>query len=124
MTVNEILREKEKRLRMGMSVMGMTHYAYWSSWFINSIIINVIMQLVLIMSGIFLDFDFFVKAPIPISFSILFGFGMSMQAIAYFISTISSDSKGGYTIAYGFLLLAIVMELFLSSGWLIYFLYR
>ena len=36
-TINEILTEKNKKLRLGISVMGMSHSAYWVCIY-NSII--------------------------------------------------------------------------------------
>ena len=36
MSINEILREKEKKLRQGITVMGMTHFSYWFSWAVTS----------------------------------------------------------------------------------------
>jgi hypothetical protein len=44
-TINEILREKGKKLRLGISTMGMTHTSYWISWFITSIIVTSILTL-------------------------------------------------------------------------------
>ena len=39
--------------------------------------------------------------------------------------TVSCDNvKTGYSVAYAFLLLAIVMQLFFSGGYFIYYLYR
>jgi hypothetical protein len=49
---------------------------------------------------------------------------MAMNTIGFMIATICSDSKNGYTTSYGFLLMAVVMELFLTGVNVIYYLYR
>ena len=63
MTINEILREKEKKLRLGITVMGMTHTSYWVSWLCTSFLVDFIITFNLIFTGYILNFDFFVKAP-------------------------------------------------------------
>ena len=37
-TNNEILSEKEKKLRQGVNVMGMSHSAYWTSWLLTELV--------------------------------------------------------------------------------------
>ena len=44
--------------------------------------------------------------------------------IGFLISSICSDSATGYSVAYGFLLMAIVVEFFLTNNFFIYYLYR
>jgi hypothetical protein len=34
-SVNEILNEKDKRLRHGITVMGLKHFSYWFSWILT-----------------------------------------------------------------------------------------
>ena len=78
LTINEILREKEKKLRLGITVMGMTHSAYWLSWFCTSICVGALITATLMFTGWLLRFDFFIKAPAIVNFSFLFVFDLSM----------------------------------------------
>lgn len=50
MNINEILREKSKKLREGICVMGMTHYSYWISWILTTIIKSTILVFIFILS--------------------------------------------------------------------------
>ncbi len=66
-------------------------------------------------------FKFFV---IRITFIHFFLFGMSIQINGFFLSTICSDAKNGYTLSYGFLLMSIVMEFFFANVFIVYFLHQ
>jgi ABC-type multidrug transport system ATPase subunit len=114
-TITEITREKEKRLRQGLSVMGMTASTYWISWAITTSIICGMVTLSSIFSAYACGFEMFTRTPFPILFTTLFLFGMSMQAVAFFISTLCSTMKMGYSVGYAFLLLAIVIEFFIGD---------
>ena len=50
-TNNEILSEKEKKLRQGVNVMGMSHNAYWTSWLLTEFVMIALMSLNLILCG-------------------------------------------------------------------------
>lgn len=50
-TVNEILLEKERKLRNGVCVMGLTHNAYWMSWICFCFIMEAILTIMQILSG-------------------------------------------------------------------------
>jgi len=62
--VTEILREKEKKLRQGLSVMGLSSNPFWMSWFITVIIINFLITIIMMISGYCFGFDFFLKTPL------------------------------------------------------------
>lgn len=94
---------------MGICVMGMSHTAYWLSWFFTSFINTSIIVIISIISNYIAGFDMFVNTPWIILFVMYTTFGMNIQVIGYFITTICGDAKKGYTIAYGFLLLSIVV---------------
>lgn len=49
---------------------------------------------------------------------------MSISIIGYLIANICSDPSNGYSFAYGFLLMSLVMQFFLTSGVFIYYLHR
>ncbi|KAL4479229.1 hypothetical protein ABPG72_011441 [Tetrahymena utriculariae] len=123
-TINEILREKQKKLRQGITVMGMTNFSYWVSWIMTALVVNSSTSFIQIVCGRLFGFDIFVKTPLIILFSFLVAFGMSVTFIGFLITNICSDTSNGYTFAYGFLLMALVMEFFLTSGFFIYYLHR
>jgi hypothetical protein len=68
MNINEILREKSKKLREGISVMGMTHYAYWISWMITTIVITSILVFFHIINFYVFNIKVMTNVPIVILF--------------------------------------------------------
>lgn len=58
--------------------MGMTHYAYWVSWFITSLINTCLLSLILVLSGKMLSFNFFTNTDFFINFIFFVTFGMSI----------------------------------------------
>lgn len=94
--------------------MGLSHSAYWASWLITALVIIIILSLNFMACGYIFSFDLFVKTPIPIIFVLFTTFGFSIALVAFFIATICPDVKNGYTVAYGFMLIAIIMQMFFT----------
>jgi len=63
--VVDIIREKDKKLRQGLSVMGMSHPAYWISWFISSMLINLMVTIITVGMGLSFGYPFFTSTPVP-----------------------------------------------------------
>jgi hypothetical protein len=58
----------------------------------------------------------FVKSPSPILFVLFTTFGFAIAMVAFFIATVCPDVKNGYTVAYGFMLMAIIMQMFFTQS--------
>jgi hypothetical protein len=72
--LQEVMKEKEQRLRQGLNVVGVSHAAYWTSWFIVVSLINVMQTIVLIISGYIYQNSFFLNTPISLAFMVHFVF--------------------------------------------------
>lgn len=57
--LSEIAREKELRLRQGLSVVGVSHSVFWLSWFIVGVVFNALITLILCITGLLCKFDYF-----------------------------------------------------------------
>lgn len=114
LTINELLQEKGKKLRQGLVVMGLSHFTYWLSWILTTVALVILLSTIMIFCGYVIGFDLFTKTPIPILFVLFFTFGFAVQLLAFFIASICPDVKNGYTIAYGFILIAIIMQMFFT----------
>ena len=122
--IGEIVREKEYRLRQGMQVVGVSALAYWSSWLLTSITFSAGITLSLQLSGYIFQFDFFLRTPFLLTFVTFFFFAMAMQMLMFWLCTMVSSIKYANTLSYGFLLFAIVIQLFLSNRTIILFLFQ
>ena len=82
----DIIREKDKKLRQGLAVMGMSHRAYWTSWFITSVLINLMITIITIGMGLAFGYPFFRATPVPYN---LFSIILNLQ---FFIVSLFSCS--------------------------------
>eukprot|EP00357_Protocruzia_adherens_P001361 CAMPEP_0115019368 /NCGR_PEP_ID=MMETSP0216-20121206/29400_1 /TAXON_ID=223996 /ORGANISM="Protocruzia adherens, Strain Boccale" /LENGTH=942 /DNA_ID=CAMNT_0002390821 /DNA_START=13 /DNA_END=2841 /DNA_ORIENTATION=- len=122
-TLTEMVREKEMRLRQGLTVMGMTQTAYWLSWACTAICWALVVSVVLILSGMACEFDFFLKTPFMILLALFFFFALAMLMFAFFMVTLIATLKAAYTMSYAFILLGLVLQIFLSKAAIVQFLY-
>lgn len=83
-------------------IIGLRSSAFWVSWFISGVLFAVIVSLTLCLSGLVFQFDYFTKTPFMINFILFFLFNMTMQFLAYFLTTILKSMKSAYTVTYYF----------------------
>jgi hypothetical protein len=86
--LNEVVREKELKLRQGLSVVGVGHTVYWLSWIIIGCVFSAMTSVSLVISGLVCGFDYFWNVPSLITFFMFFFFSMAMITLAFFVSTI------------------------------------
>ena len=121
---NEIVSEKEKKLRQYLNIVGVSHKSYWISWMITSIIFSFLIALSITVFGIIFNFHFFLDTPFFLILVMFFIFSLSMQFVAYFIAILVPTLKLSNTVSYSFLLFAWVIEMLMSNIVLIYQLYN
>lgn len=121
--LNEITTEKEKRLRQGLSVVGVSHFTYWLHWIILAVVYALIVTFSIIAGGHLFNFKVFTRAPILVHFVLFFVFTLAMEFFALFVYTLVPTVKVANTVGYGILLLGIVMQLFLSNAAILQYLY-
>ena len=120
---NEIVREKEFKLRQGLNVFGAPHFSYWISWFVVSIIYSLITTFATIAAGAAFQFHYFLDSPILIIVMYMFPFCMALQLLSYFLSTLAPNLKAANSISYGLVLFAIVVESFVANDALLMFIF-
>lgn len=121
--LNEITTEKEKKLRQGLSVVGVSHFTYWIHWVALAVVYALIVSLSLIASGSLLGFKVFTQAPFLVHLVLFFSFTFAMELFAFFVYTLVPTVKMANTVGYAILLLGIVMQLFLSNPTILQYLY-
>ena len=114
--LNEVVREKELKLRQGLQVVGVNHTVYWLSWIITGITFCVITSISLIVSAMICGFDIFWNTPFLISFTIFFVFGLAMVSLAFCVSTLVSTQAQANQVAYTFVLVILIFQIMFSSS--------
>lgn len=122
-TLIELLREKESRLRQGLNVMGMYSVTYWGSWLTKGIWVSLVSSNILCTVGILAGFDTFTNTPYLILIIVFSSFVLAMIALACFLATVLKSMKAGYTISYGFILGGLVLQSFMANVRLLYMLH-
>lgn len=113
--LNEVVREKELKLRQGLSVVGVSHTVYWLSWIIIGIVFSVMTSLSLVISGLLCGFDYFYNVPSLITFLIFFFFSLAMITLAFCVSTVVPTQAQANQIAYVFVLVTIIFQIMFSQ---------
>ena len=115
MLVSEIVKEKENKLRHGLSVMGVSATSFWISWFLIGFFLNLFSTNLLILCGYISNFDFFLNTPYLVLLLTFLLFGVTMIIFGFFVSTLIGSARLAYTLSYAFLLGGLVLQIFLQN---------
>ena len=63
MLMSEMVREKEQHLRAALNIVGIRQVAYWASWLIVGLVMDLVVSCITVGIGRIMGFDFFTKAP-------------------------------------------------------------
>lgn len=102
--LQELTREKENRLRQGLNVVGVSHGAYWLSWFIIATMINVLQTAVFILSGFIWGFQMWWHCPLDMLFYFHFVYTECMILVAFMVSTSITKQETANQISYTIIL--------------------
>ena len=122
-TALEIIRERHKKLRQGLSVMGMSSKVYWTSWLVTFSVVNLLITIIVISAGSMFGYKFFTDTPVGITFTMFFLFGEAMQILSCCLAAICTTLEAGHTAVYGFLLISIVLQYFINNPWICFLIY-
>ena len=107
----KIAQEKEKKLRLGMKLMGLSDSAWWASWWITTIIYNALLSILIIISGYIFVFDFFILANPPVTFVLFFTFATAMTAmISFLFPTFTSTASQAVNLGWAILIIGFVLQ--------------
>jgi hypothetical protein len=135
--LSDLVGEKEQRLRLGLQLMGARGSAYWLSWFIWSVVMNMIANTVLILSGYAFQISFFTNSNIFVLFFLFGSFGVSCVCMAmgcrlllHFkliaihphpliiaCSSMVNNQRTAQTVGYAAVLIGFVFQSVLQSGY-------
>ena len=85
---DEMMREKMDNLRRGMQLLGTLDSAYWASWIVTSLVLNLFLSLSTIFCARQLSFDVFDRTPWWIWFMMFFMTTNAYVAMCFFFCTV------------------------------------
>jgi len=121
--LTEIVKEKELKLRQGLSVVGLSHSSYWSHWVLTGMFFSMCMSLITIVVGLIFQFQLFYNTNFFILYALMFFFTLSLVCWSFILSTLCSTQRMAYTASYAFVLLAILILIVISNPLTMYFIY-
>eukprot|EP00347_Sterkiella_histriomuscorum_P002432 403368176 len=98
--LNEIVREKELKLRQGLQVVGVGHSVYWLSWFIVSTTFSAMCTLILCLLGLICQMDLFVNTPFLMLYLLFVTFAICMNLLAFLLSTLINTQQQAYSLVF------------------------
>jgi hypothetical protein len=117
------VREKELKLRQGLSVVGLSHSSYWLHWIITGIFFSIVVSLTTIIIGVICQFQLFFNANFFILFILFAMYTMALIGCAFVFSTLCATQRVAYTVSYAFVLTCIVVLLMVSNPLTLYFIF-
>jgi len=98
MILLEIIKEKDSKLRKSLLIIGLNNSPFWISWLLTSIIFSSLISIILVTVSIIFRFEVFTNSPFLITFYLFFLFTLTMQFLAFFLSTILKSIRSAYTV--------------------------
>ncbi|KAI9204486.1 uncharacterized protein BJ171DRAFT_424289 [Polychytrium aggregatum] len=119
--LNQVVTEKEQKLRHGMEMMGLRPTVYWLSQFISNTALVIINSIVVSLMGIALQFKAFTQTDFGVLFVTFFLFGEGMIMMAFFLTTLVRRSNVAVLLGIFIFVIGLIFESFVfSSGQLGY----
>lgn len=120
---SRLLVQKEKRLRIGLNIVGVTHLQFYLAEILTYLIHVVILSVVFCLSGWALNFKFWSQGLILFDFYMLVTNGMVLGLLGLCVTAGVAERGLGMSVIYGFVLYSVVMQWLFTGGFLFDMLY-
>ena len=110
LTLIDVVKEKQYKLRKSLLIIGLTNKAFWSSWLLVSFLFSVSINLLFLGLVYALQWELFINTPFPLMFLLFFMFTFDLQLCAFLMSTLINNIKTAYAAAFCFIIVAGVIE--------------
>eukprot|EP01130_Rhizamoeba_saxonica_P004867 TRINITY_DN1973_c0_g1_i2.p1 TRINITY_DN1973_c0_g1~~TRINITY_DN1973_c0_g1_i2.p1 ORF type:complete len:667 (-),score=106.50 TRINITY_DN1973_c0_g1_i2:547-2547(-) len=111
----QLMSEKEKRVRVVMRTMGLADIWFWISWIITFVIISIMNTLVIIISGHIFSFPFIAQTNFFVAFCVFLFFALSLIPFACVLSVVASRASTANTLAFMLFVIGFIIQLILSQ---------
>ena len=110
LTLIDVVKEKQLKLRKSLLIIGLTNKAFWSSWLLVALLYSISIILFFLSVVYALQWELFINTPFPIMFMLFFMFTFDLQLCAFLMSTLLNNVKTAYAAAFCFIIVAGVIE--------------
>eukprot|EP00026_Physarum_polycephalum_P001937 Phypoly_transcript_01940.p1 GENE.Phypoly_transcript_01940~~Phypoly_transcript_01940.p1 ORF type:complete len:991 (+),score=123.87 Phypoly_transcript_01940:334-2973(+) len=112
----EINTDREKKLRQGLTMMGMKELSYWSHWFLTQAIFSAVSSLLVVIVGLISRLSFFTNTNFMVLFFAFWCYGMSSFAVAFIMSTFAKTPVKANGFAVMFFLIFLGLDVMFIHG--------
>lgn len=123
MQSSHLLHQKEKRLRIGLNIVGVTHLEYYLSEILAYAFSVMIISVNFCISGEVLGINYFRNSIMWFNFVNLFVNGLVLGFVAFNTMALVTHKNMGMSLTYGFILYSISMQWIFSGGFILELLY-
>lgn len=120
---SEMLKEKERKLRQGLMLFGISSLAYIASWVIFMLIFNAFFSAFIVGLSYVCQFSVFVNTPFLILWFTFYIALNGFNAVSILLCTLVSSNKSGSKFGYGYMLFSLFLQIFFGEETLISFMY-
>ena len=110
LTLIDVVKEKQLKLRKSLLIIGLTNKAFWTSWLLVALLFSAFINLLFLILVYALQWELFINTPFPIMFLLFFMFTFDLQLCAFLMSTLLTNVKTAYAAAFCFIIVAGVIE--------------
>ena len=118
-----MLVQKEKRLPIGLNIVGVTHLQFYVAEILTYFMHVILISIAFCVSGYALNFKFWSKGLILFDFAILSINGFVLGLLALCVTAAVAERGLGMSVLYGFVLYSVVMQWLFTGGFLFDMLY-
>ena len=109
-TLNNVVVEKEQKLRQSLELSGLSPAVYWISQILSTTLLVIINSLSITGWGYAFDFHVFKQTAFSVLFISFFLFGFGMMMFAFFISTVVHTSRAASIVGITIFIIGIIFE--------------
>ncbi|KAJ3192282.1 ATP-binding cassette sub- A member 1 [Irineochytrium annulatum] len=114
--MNQIVSEKESKLRLAMEMMGLKPVVYWLSHVMSSMLMVAINSFLSVILGLAFQFDAFLHCDFGVLFITFFLFGLSMVMFGMFLTAFVGQSKTAVLLGIFIFVIGLLFESFVFSS--------
>lgn len=120
---SQMLKNKQNRLRIGLNIVGVSHFQFYLSEIIAYFFNVLIITIVFCISGSLLGIKYFSEGILWFNFITLFMNGVIVGLIPFCVTAAVSNKNLGMSLLYGFVLYSIIMQWLFTGGIILQLLY-
>ena len=123
MQSSHLLHQKQKRLRIGLNIVGVTHFQYYLSEIITYGLSVLVISINFCIAGEILRINYFVFSVFWFNLIVLFFNGLILGLVSFVTMALVGHKNMGMSIIYAFILYSISIQWIFSGGFILELLY-